>query len=256
MKKLTIMVGLAMLLALAVPYGVQAQPVVEEKKLTASDAEDGDWFGFSVAISGETTVVGAHFEDGPGGERGAAYVFERDQGGAGNWGEVKKLTASDADLGDHLGYSVAVSGDAAVVGALSEDGAGSNRGAAYVFRRDQGETGNWGEVTKLTASDAENYDQFGCSVAISPDTTVVGAYQEDTAGSDRGAAYVFGPWTGKVGGIAELAPVARGSAEPSGTTANGSGWPAGAYAGLAALGALALLAIAAGGWHARRRRVR
>ena len=114
----------------------------------------------------------------PGGRRGsaagAAYVFERDQGGAGNWGQVKKLTASDAEAGDDFGASVAVSGDTAVVGAAYEIRRGSAAGAAYVFERDQGGAGNWGQVKKLTASDAEADDRFGASVAVSGDTAVVG----------------------------------------------------------------------------------
>ena len=67
------------------------------KKLTASDAEAGDEFGWSVATSGDTVVVGAFGEDAGGDFAGAAYVFQRNAGGAGNWGEVKILTASDAE---------------------------------------------------------------------------------------------------------------------------------------------------------------
>jgi hypothetical protein len=118
-------------------------------------------------------------------------VFERNQGGADGWGEVAKLTASDAEDGDDFGTSVSISGDTVVVGAPWEDGAGSYRGAAYVFERNQGGADGWGEVDKLTASDAEDGDYFGKSVCISRDTLVVGADYEDGAGSDRGAAYVF-----------------------------------------------------------------
>lgn len=64
---------------------------------------------------------------------GAAYIFHRNQGGTGNWGQVKKLTASDAEAADLFGVSVAVSGDTAIVGALGEDEAGSEAGAVYVF---------------------------------------------------------------------------------------------------------------------------
>jgi hypothetical protein len=113
-------------------YPLTVDPLLHRQaaKLTASDTEDWDWFGFSVAISGDTVVVGAHQE---GGDRGAAYVFERNQGGADNWGQVTKLTASDAANEDYFGGSVAISGEAVVVGASGEDGAGGNRGAAYVF---------------------------------------------------------------------------------------------------------------------------
>jgi hypothetical protein len=161
------------------------------QKLTASDAEGSDFFGTSVAISGDTAVVGASGEDGLGSERGAAYVFERNQGGADNWGQVAKLAASDTQNDDYFGRSVAISGDTVVVGADLEAGAGSSRGAAYVFARNHGGADGWGQVQKLTASDAQNGDYFGWSVAISGDTVAVGAYGEDGAGSDRGAAYVF-----------------------------------------------------------------
>jgi hypothetical protein len=102
-------------------------------RLTASDAEDGDLFGISVSISGDYAIVGAWGEDGAGVLRGAAYVFHRNQGGTDNWGEVMKLTASDAEDGDHFGISVSISGDDAIVGALSEGGGLSLRGAAYLY---------------------------------------------------------------------------------------------------------------------------
>jgi len=161
-------------------------------KLVASDAEDSDVFGRSVAIDGDYVVVGAISEDGGGIDRGAAYVFYRNQGGTDSWGQVAKLVASDAEDVDEFGYSVAIDGDYVVVGAIFEDGLGSYRGAAYVFDRNQGGTDNWGQVAKLVASDAEDNDQFGNSVAISGDNVVVGARYEDGLGTNRGAAYVFG----------------------------------------------------------------
>ncbi len=160
----------------------------EVKKLTASDAQAGDFFGFSVAIGGDTIAVGSPQE--PSFLTGAAYVFQRNEGSQDNWGEVKKLTASDAQAGNGFGWSVAVSGDAAVVGAPFE-GTGAGHGAAYVFGRDQGSQDNWGEVAKLTASDAGANDLFGWSAAVSGDTAVVGALREDAGGEDAGAAYVF-----------------------------------------------------------------
>ncbi|MCH7811589.1 MAG: FG-GAP repeat protein, partial [Chloroflexi bacterium] len=74
------------------PQSAEAALLSEVKKLLASDAQAGDQFGFSVAVSGDTAVVGAFFEDAGGTDAGAAYVFQRDQGGADNWGQVKKLT--------------------------------------------------------------------------------------------------------------------------------------------------------------------
>ncbi len=164
----------------------------EIRKLTASDAGSPDEFGFSVAISGDTVVVGARFHNGVGGQSGAAYVFERDFGGADNWGEIRKLTATDAVVGDFFGQSVAISGDTIVVGAHLNDDAcpanpGCESGSAYVFERDQGGANNWGEVKKLTASDAAGGDFFGIAVSISGDTIVIGASGDLIGGS----AYVF-----------------------------------------------------------------
>ena len=176
----------------------------EVKKLTASDAEADDRFGFSVAVSGDTAVVGALDGDALSDAAGAAYVFQRDEGGADNWGEVKKLTASDAEPDDRFGWSAAVSGDVAVVGAWTEDAEGNNAGAAYVFGRDEGGTGNWGEVKKLTASNAEAFDFFGHSVAVSGDVAVVGAWSEDAGGSGAGAAYVFQRNAGGAGNWGEV----------------------------------------------------
>ncbi len=164
----------------------------EVKKLTASDAQANDYFGISVAVSGDTAVVGAYLEDAGATNAGAAYVFQRDEGGADNWGEVQKLTASDTQFSGVFGFSVAVSGDTAVVGAYGENAGGIGAaGAAYVFQRDEGGAGNWGEVTKLTASDAHFSDEFGGSVAVNGDTAVIGERGEDAGGSNAGAAYVF-----------------------------------------------------------------
>ncbi len=226
----------------------------EVKKLSASDADDADHFGGSVALSGDTAIVGAQWEDGAGGalaDRGAAYAFDRDQGGADSWGEVKKLTASDAQDGDFFGWSVALGGDAAIVGARGEDGAGganANRGAAYTFQRDEGGADNWGEVKKLSASDAANSDAFGFSVAITGDTGVVGAIYEDGTGQDRGAAYVFGP--APVGGIAELPDADAAPLETGGSPGTGVG----VLAGIAAALAAGTVVLGGAAWYARRRR--
>ena len=191
MYRLAILVGLAMALAVTLPDSTAATPFSEVKKLTTFDAEAGDLFGKSVAISGDTAIVGAWKEDAGGANAGAVYVFQRGEGGADNWGEVKKLTASDPDANDRFGVSVAVSDDTAVVGAYLEDAGGTNAGAAYVFHRNEGGADNWGQVTKLTASDAEASDSFGVSVAVGGDIVVVGASLEDAEGTDAGAAYVF-----------------------------------------------------------------
>jgi hypothetical protein len=157
----------------------------QQAKLTASDAQATDYFGWSVAIDGDTVVVGAYYEDAGGGDAGAAYIFTRS---GTTWSQQAKLTASDAQATDYFGISAAISGDTVVVGAYQEDTGGSKAGAAYVFTR-SGTT--WSQQQKIQASDKQAGDYFGRSAAISGDTVVVGAYREDTTASDAGAAYIF-----------------------------------------------------------------
>ncbi len=102
-------------------------------KLTAPDAQAGDWFGCSVALDGDYALVGARYEDAGGSNAGAAYVFQRM--GINSWDGGTKLTAPDAQADDWFGFSVALDGDYALVGAVGEDAGGSKAGAAYVFRR-------------------------------------------------------------------------------------------------------------------------
>jgi len=171
----------------------------EVKILRASDAQEWDEFGRSVSISGDTLVVGAHREGGGDGDplqgSGAAYVFQRNQGGNDNWGEVQILRASNAFRWDLFGGSVSICGDTVVVGAEGRTSVASDCGAAYVFTRNQGGADNWGEVAILYASDAQEDDAFGRSVSFSGDTVVVGADEEDGGAgdpaADSGAAYVF-----------------------------------------------------------------
>ena len=113
-------------------------------------------------------------------------MYGEDEGGVDTWGEVTKITASDGAADDLFGVSVAISGDTAIVGALHDDDNGSSSGSAYVYRRDQGGVDNWGQVTKITASDGAALDVFGRSVAISGDTAIVGAiWDADAGAADR-----------------------------------------------------------------------
>lgn len=158
-------------------------------KLKASDATEGDCFGSSVAINGDTAIVDAHLGDVAGGvDQGSAYFFRRTDTG---WVEEAKLTASDAAAEDRFGCSVALEGDTAIVGAYSDRGPSGDmgQGSAYVFARNGG---SWTEEAKLTASDAAEEDQFGVSVALNGDTAIVGAYgDEDAGGRNQGSAYIF-----------------------------------------------------------------
>jgi FG-GAP repeat protein len=159
----------------------------QQAKLLASDGSANDDFGVSVALSGDTAVVGAMFEHGVASTSGAAYVFVRS--GA-TWTQQAKLTAADGGTDDELGISVALEGDTAVVGTTFHNDAvnGTHSGAAYVFVR--GGTA-WTQQAELQAADGAASDQFGISVAISGNTAVVGAYGDDDNGASSGSAYVF-----------------------------------------------------------------
>src|SRR3989454_4439791 len=151
----------------------------------------GDLFGWSVAISGDTMVIGAPLEDsnatGVNGNQtnnsatdsGAAYVFVRD---GTNWVQEAYLKASNTGASDRFGLSVAISGDTVVVGAIYEasnatgvngnqgNNSATDSGAAYIFVRSGT---NWTQQAYLKASNTGANDFFGESVAISGDTMVI-----------------------------------------------------------------------------------
>jgi hypothetical protein len=158
-------------------YPIEVDPVwSQQQKLIASDGAPGDSFGGSVALSGDTAIVGTRSNASA---TGAAYVFTRS---GSSWTQQQELTASDTAVGDFYGVSVALSGDTAIVGAL---GKVAYTGAAYVFLRSGS---SWIQQQKLTASDGAPDDSFGGSVALSGDTAIVGARGK---ASNTGAAYVF-----------------------------------------------------------------
>jgi hypothetical protein len=165
----------------------------QQQKLTAADGAADDFLGQSVAISGDTLVVGSQLDDvGATTNQGSAYVFTRS---GGVWTEQQKLTAADGIVSDRMGASVAIDGDTVVVGVHleAESPDPPNRGAAYVFTRS---AGVWTQQAKLLAADGAEADFFGISVALEGDTAVVGAYGDDdvVGGSPtmrRGSAYVF-----------------------------------------------------------------
>jgi hypothetical protein len=173
LKPLAGMLALAAVLLLALPGGAHAL----EQRLVASDGADGDGFGRSVAIEGDTAVVGA--PTGPD-YRGAVYVFTRS---GDSWTQSAKLTASDRESGGRIGSSLAIDGDTIVAGAPD-----IGPGAAYTFER----TGaGWTQSAKLTASDGAGADQLGYSVAIDGDTIVAGADPTGVAPDPPGSVYTF-----------------------------------------------------------------
>ena len=208
----------------AARYPITIDPLLQQQAyLKASNTDADDNFGRSLAIAGDTVVVGASSEDsnatGVNGNQGdnsapsagAAYVFVRD--GSGNWVQQAYLKASNSELGDRFGYSVAIAGDTVVIGAPFEhsnatgvngnqsDNSADQAGAAYVFVRDG--AGNWTQQAYLKASNTEAFDLFGLGVAIAGDTVVIGSpaedsdangvngNQSDNSANNAGAAYVF-----------------------------------------------------------------
>lgn len=150
------------------------------------DGAPNDFFGYSVAISGDVAIVGAYRDDDRGNDSGSAYILRWD---GGQWSQGAKLVPSDGSLGDMFGISVGIDGSVAVVGAFYDDDDGEKSGSAYVFR---GNAANqWVQEAKLVASDGDAGDFFGCSVAVSGGAIIVGAQYDEDDGINSGSAYIF-----------------------------------------------------------------
>ena len=205
----------------AATYPITIDPIAQQAYLKASNTGPNDRFGNSVAVSGDTIVVGAYVEQsnavGINGDQannsasgsGAAYVFVR----TGNsWAQQAYLKASNSNAGDGFGVTVAISGDTIVVGAAYEqsnatgingnqsDNSAASAGAAYIFVR----TGSvWSQQAYLKASNTGASDRFGSAAAVSGDTVIIGApyeqsnatgingNQSNNSAARAGAAYIF-----------------------------------------------------------------
>ncbi|MGK0409656.1 MAG: hypothetical protein ACJASB_001812, partial [Shewanella psychromarinicola] len=166
---------------------LSAEPEYKQHKLLSEDGATEDGFGYSVAISGNTALVGSNKSDSEiaGDDVGAAYIYTLTNNG---WRQQAKLTAEDGLAGDTLGGNVALFENIAVVGAIGDDGNGENSGAVYVFER----TGSdWTQQAKLIANDGAKGDAFGQSIAVSSNTIVIGAPHEDASGDGSGSIYIF-----------------------------------------------------------------
>lgn len=141
-------------------------------KITSNDISSDNFFGSSVAISGNTAIVGA--------SNNSAYLFST------SGGQIAKLTASDGVWGDGFGRSVSICGNTAIVGSPGNDDAGTSSGSAYLFN-----TANGNQIAKLTASDADEMDNFGSGVAIGNGRAIVGAMYDESAAEWGGSAYIF-----------------------------------------------------------------
>ena len=163
----------------------------EQQKLTASDATRDHGFGVSVAVDGDTILVGAYREDaGQALLAGSVYVFVRRDD---SWVEAQQLTASKRKNGAQFGSSVDLAGDLAVVGAHTESDQGWKEGAAFIARRRDGE---WSVEQRLLAEEGNAEDFFGTSVAIGDGVALIGANDHDSDEIDTGGAVYSFEYTG------------------------------------------------------------
>ncbi len=177
------------------------------QKIIASDwdANDSDWFGYSINMSEATIVVGAWNDDhdvngdNPATEAGSAYIFEKNN--TGMWVWAQKITAPERGITDAFGSAVDVSGNTIVVGAYreaedaNEDNTIGTAGSAYIFEK--GNSAEWTLSQKITAPEREGTDYFGWAAGISGNQVLVAAYREDEDSleanklADAGSAYIF-----------------------------------------------------------------
>ena len=162
------------------PLSPQDTPIY--RSFSSSDGNLGDAFGVSFDVDGDWAVVGARFDDDLASQSGSAYIFQNIDG---SWVERAKLLPSDGAADDYFGWAVAISGNVVVVSSHNDDDYGNNSGAAYIFEL----TNNtWTEIQKITANDAEPFDEFGLSLDISQSSIAVGA---DNHNVGAGAVYIF-----------------------------------------------------------------
>lgn len=169
-------------------------------KLTAKDGAEGDLFGISVAIDGNTILVGADLNDEKAEKAGAvyAYVFDGKQ-----WHHEAKLMADDGAHTDIFGVRVALFGNTALISARRDDikDVGKDAGSAYIFERtvttEKGRIGEttataqWTQRQKLTAPDGNADDRFARGVALNENTAIISAMHHGAKGENAGALYVF-----------------------------------------------------------------
>lgn len=155
-------------------------------KLTPDDAAAGDFFGFSVSISGTTAIVGAPYDNDNGTGSGSAYLFDTTTGL-----QLAKVLADDGAPNDNFGFSVGISGATAIAGSIFREESGPKSGAAYIF-----DTASGNQTLKLVPADGAMNDEFGFSVAVSGNTALVGSVHDDDDGSNSGSAYLFDTTSG------------------------------------------------------------
>jgi len=161
---------------------------LQQKLIDASETQESDRFGNSVAIDGDTILVGEFLDDvGLNSGQGSVLVFTRT---GETWSEQSRFTSNDGLAGDRFGQNVALSGDTALIGLpYASIGENFEQGSAYIFVRNGT---SWTQQAKLTASDGSMGDNFGMSIALSGDTAIIGASSDDVSDAwNQGSAYLF-----------------------------------------------------------------
>ena len=156
-------------------------------KLSASDGSSDEFFGYSVAINGDTAIVGVQYDDVIGIDSGSAYLFDAITGE-----QIYKLLPEDAAEGDFFGQTVALSGTTAVIGSYWDDDNGDKSGSAYLFDIKSGV--QFAKLLSHDEDDKENDragDWFGVNVAISGTIAIIGASHDEVNGLISGSAYLF-----------------------------------------------------------------
>lgn len=173
----------------AIYCAVVVNPVIagwrQDQKLAPSDPEDWGKFGISVAIDGNTVIIGAEGTEYAGENIGSAYIFTFD---GNDWSQQATLLPADTTDDGAFGNSVAIDGNVVVAGDPEDDVYGTSSGSAYAFRF---EGSSWIQKTKLIPPSGNNYDWFGDDVDIDGDVIVVGAWAADHNGIASGTATVF-----------------------------------------------------------------
>jgi hypothetical protein len=165
---------------------------VEVRRIVGIPSAAGDDLGLAIALHGDTLLLGAPLADPGGADSGRVHAFGRDQGGAGNWGQISVLTRAGGGAGDEFGGSLALEGDLALIGAEGANRKGDDSGVVSVHRRHQGGADQWGGLTELGPDDGEAFDEFGDSVALAGTIAAIGAPGVDDLGEQSGAVYIFG----------------------------------------------------------------
>ncbi len=166
----------------------QVDPQGQWAKITTltalQDARAGDLFGATLSLSGDRLLVGAPFSSEFGSLPGSAYIFERNQGGPHAWGQVARLVAAEVYPWDNFGWAVTQEGDRAIVGAYTT----TPGGAVYVFERNAGGPGAWGETAQLLPDAPGFQAAFGEALDLDGDLLAIGAYG---GGDYAGYVYIF-----------------------------------------------------------------